>query len=96
MTLAEGLLLRKHLDAKVKQLTPIKIAGDNGLFDLKVERKKVSEDYDEATVRVPKISLAEITRTYDHYACELRKLDGAIQKANWQYTIDYSETKLEN
>lgn len=93
MKIAEALLLRKQLEAKVKQLEPLKINGDRGVFELKVERINVNENVDEAKIQIPKVTLEEITKEYDHYASELRKLDASIQKANWQFDVDYKEAK---
>lgn len=52
----------------------------------------VNENVDEITIATPRITLADITRSYDHYASELRKLDSAIQQANWQFDLEYKET----
>lgn len=93
MKIAEALLLRKQLEAKVKQLEPLKINGERGIFELKVERVNVSENVDEAKIQIPKVTLAEVTKEYDHYASELRKIDASIQKANWQFDVDYKEAK---
>lgn len=94
MKIAEALLLRKQLDSKVKQLEPLKINGENGLYDTQVQRKNINDNVDEIIAKVPKVQLADITRTYDHYATELRKLDAAIQKANWEYDVTYTPTEL--
>lgn len=94
MTIAEALLLRKQLDAKVKQLEPLKIQGESGVYDLKIERIKVSEDVDQARIMIPKLQPSDITREYDHYATQLRKIDTAIQKANWAYSVDFTEVPL--
>lgn len=91
MKIAEALLLRKQLDAKVKQLEPLKIQGENGVYETKVTRKNVSENVDEIVAQVPKVALADITKEYDKYATRLRQLDTAIQKANWQHDVDFSE-----
>ena len=89
MTIAEALVLRKHLEQKVKQLEPLKINGENGLFELHTERKNVTENVDEVKFQVPKIELKEITKEYDTYSKALRELDTAIQKANWVTKLDY-------
>jgi hypothetical protein len=94
MKIAEALLLRKQLEAKVAQLQPLKLQGDNGVYDTKVERRNVNENTDEVTMNIPKVVLKDITSTYDHYATQLRKLDGAIQKANWEFDVDYEESKV--
>jgi len=91
MKIAEGLLLRKQLESKVKQLEPLKMQGDQGLFELKTQRKNVGDNTDEVVFQIPKVTLDEVTADYDHYATQLRKLDTAIQKANWEYDVDYSE-----
>lgn len=89
MKIAEALVLRKHLEQKVDQLKPLKMAGDNGVFELKVERVKVSEEVDEAKIQIPKLDLKTITAEYDKYSKALRELDTSIQKANWQYDVDF-------
>ena len=91
MKIASALLLRKQIEAKVKQLEPIKLKGDTGLFDTKVKRVKASDDVDEVTTEIPRITLSEITKEYDKYATALRKLDAAVQKANWQYDVDFTD-----
>jgi hypothetical protein len=95
MKIAEALLLRKQLEAKVQQLTPIKQLGDQGIFEIKTSRTKVSEEVDEVRFQIPKVELSSVTKEYDHYASELRKIDTAIQKANWEFDVDYAETKLD-
>lgn len=92
MKVAEALLLRKQLAGKVQQLEPLKVAGDNGVFDTKIERVNVNDTVDELKVQVPKVELSEITKEYDYYASELRKLDASIQKANWENEVDYTES----
>ena len=79
MKIAEGLLLRKQLEQKVRQLEPLKLQGDKGLFEVKTMRKSVNENVDELSIQAPKITLAEITKEFDLYASELRKIDTAIQ-----------------
>lgn len=92
MKIAEALLLRKQLQSKVEQLQPLHNVGERGVFDQSVKRVNVNENVDEITITTPRITLADITRTYDHYASELRKLDAAIQQANWTATVEYKET----
>ena len=83
MKIAEALVLRKHLEQKVKQLEPIKLAGDNGAFELKIERVKVTDEVDDVKLQIPKVELSSITKEYDMYSKALRELDTAIQQANW-------------
>lgn len=92
MKIAQALLLRKQLEAKVKQLEPIKEMGDKGLFETKVNRINVTEQMDEVTIQTPRITLSDVTKEYDKYASALRKLDAAIQRANWEYEVkDFAE-----
>jgi hypothetical protein len=94
MKIAEALLLRKQLAEKVAQLQPLKDVGEKGVFEVRTERKTVSENIDEVKFVMPRITLKEITSEYDHYASELRKLDASIQKANWAFDVDYKESSL--
>ena len=91
MKIAEGLLLRKQLEAKVKQLEPIRQAGLTGLFEIRTERIKASENVDEVKLQIPRTTLAEVTSEYDKYATALRKLDASLQKANWQFDLEFTE-----
>ena len=91
MKIAQALLLRKQLEKKVAQLEPIKQMGDGGLFETKVKRVNVTEQMDEVTIQAPRITLAEATKEYDKYASSLLKLDASIQKANWEFDVDFKE-----
>lgn len=93
MKIAEALVLRKHLEQKVKQLEPIKTAGENGVFELKTERVKVTDEVDEVRLQIPKVELKSITKEYDMYSKALRQLDTAIQAANWQHEVDVTLDK---
>lgn len=89
MKLAEALVLRKHLAEKVTQLQPLKVNGENGLFELKTERTNVSDSIDEVKFQIPKVELSEITKEYDLYSKSLRQIDVAIQQANWTAECDF-------
>lgn len=91
MKIAQALLLRKQLEAKVKQLEPIKNMGEAGLFETKVKRLNVTEQTDEVSIQVPKITLSDVTAEYDKYASALRRIDASIQKANWEFDIDFAD-----
>jgi hypothetical protein len=91
MKIAEGLLLRKQLQAKTEQLKPLRDLGERGVFDQQVKRQSVSDNVDEVTIVTPRVTLKDITSTYDHYATQLRKLDAALQKANWSFDLDFTE-----
>jgi len=98
--LAEALLRRKELTAKVEQLKKINLEG---LFETKATRRKVTEDIDDVIAKIPKITLAQVSAGHDWYAKQLRLIDAAIQQANWVTEIevgqdvmkDFSETKPE-
>lgn len=95
MKIAEALLLRKHLAQKVDQLKTIKLQGEGGIFEVKFNRKSVSvgqEAIDEIVAQVPKVTMKEVTKEFDLYASELRKLDTSIQQANWQFDISYTQS----
>lgn len=85
MKLAEALLRRKELQAKVDRIAAIK---DKDLFEIKGKRGKVTDEIDDIVLQVPKVTLAEVTQEYDHYAKRLRLIDAAIQQANWTTEID--------
>lgn len=98
MKLAEALVLRKHLDAKVKQLEPIYINGQKGVFEQKVERRNISDTVDEVTINTPKVKVEDVTAEYDKYSKALRELDTAIQHTNWvtelATTVDLKDIKV--
>lgn len=100
MKLAEALVLRKHLESKVKQLEPIYINGQKGVFETKVERRAVDAQngVDEITATVPKVTLEEVTGEYDKYSKALRELDTAIQHTNWttelQGSVELKDIKV--
>lgn len=91
MKIAQALLLRKQLEEKVQQLKPIKQLGDNGLFEIKTQRRQAAENVDEVTFQIPKVTLSEVTKEYDKFASALRKLDAAVQKANWEFDVDFTD-----
>lgn len=91
MKIAQALLLRKQLEKKVAQLEPIKQMGDNGLFETKVNRVNITDQVDQVQMTVPKLTLSDVTKEFDKYASALRKLDASIQKANWEFDVDFSD-----
>lgn len=90
MKLAQALNLRKQLAIKVDQLKPIKLQGEQGVLETKTQRRSISDQIDEVSVQTSKVTLADITKEFDKYATALRKLDDAIQEANWKYEVDFS------
>lgn len=93
MKLAEALLRRKELQAKVDRIAAIK---DKDLLEVKFQRKAINDSLDDIVAQVPVVSLAEITQEYDHYAKRLRLVDAAIQQANWTTEIPVDPTVNED
>ena len=95
MKIAEALVLRKHLEQKVEQLKPLKLTGENGVYELKTERVNVSDTIDEVKLQIPKIDIKSVTAEYDRYSKAARELDVAIQKANWTSEVEFDDKGLE-
>ncbi len=96
MKLAEALLRRKELQGKVDVLKQIK---DKDLFEVKAQRKQVTDNIDDIVAMVPKLTASQVTAEFDFYARQLRLIDAAIQQANWTTEVeavgtleDYKET----
>lgn len=94
MKLAAALVLRKHFEAKVKQLEPLKLQGDQGLFEIKTQRVSVGDNVDELKFQLPKVTLEEVTKEYDKYSKALRELDTKIQETNWITELEFDVTNL--
>lgn len=93
MKLAEALLRRKELQDKVEMLKVIKEAD---LFEVKYNRRKISEEYDDVTAKVPKLTASQVTEEYDYYASRLRLIDAAIQQCNWTVDITVNDRVWED
>ena len=78
--LAEALLRRKELQAKVDQLRAIK---DKDLFEVRGKRQKLTDELDDVVLQVPLLSAKQVTHEFDWHARQLRLVDAAIQQANW-------------
>lgn len=89
--LAEALLRRKELQGKVDQLAQIK---DKDLFEIRAQRKAVSDSLDDIVAQVPKLTASQVTSEFDWHARQLRLVDAAIQQANWTTEIDLGETVM--
>ena len=87
--LAEALLRRKDLQAKVDRLKAIQV---DDLFEIRAKRINVTESLDDITAKVPRISMTQATHCFDWHAKRLRLVDAAIQQANWttQLEVDNS------
>jgi hypothetical protein len=51
-----------------------------------------TEQIDELRMKVPRVTMEDVSREYDKYAKALRVLDTKIQEANWKYTVDFDES----
>ena len=91
--LAEALLRRKELNEKVESLKKINVEN---LFEVRVQRKNVTESVDDVVARVPKITLPEVTAGYDYYAKQLRLIDAVIQQANWTTEIEVDSNAMQD
>jgi len=89
--LAEALLRRKELQGKVQTLSSIKTAD---LFEVKVQRRNISETIDDITAQVPKLTASQVTHEFDWHSRQLRLVDAAIQQANWTTELDVNDTVM--
>jgi len=89
--LAEALLRRKELQGKVDMLKHIQ---DKNLFEVKAQRRQVTESLDDIIAQVPKLTASQVTAEYDWHARQLRLVDAAIQQANWTCEIEIDQTVM--
>lgn len=89
--LAEALLRRKELSGKVAQLAAIK---EKDIFQIKMNRKAVSDGIDDIVLHVPLLSAKQVTAEHDHYARQLRLVDAAIQQANWTTVVEFDQSVM--
>jgi RecA/RadA recombinase len=89
--LAEALLRRKELQQKVDQVRTIK---EKDLYEIKAQRRQVTENIDDILAQVPKLSLSQVTSEYDFYSKQLRLVDAAIQNANWNTDIVVADSVM--
>jgi glycerol-3-phosphate dehydrogenase len=89
--LAEALLRRKELQGKVDMLKQIK---DKDIFEVKAQRKQVTENIDDIVAAVPKLTASQVTAEFDFYARQLRLVDAAIQQANWTIEVEIGDTVM--
>jgi len=93
VALAELLLRRKELQEKVSQLKMIK---DRDLFEIKARRQRVEEGVDDVVVQVPYLTASQVTSEYDWHARQLRKVDAAIQRTNWDTQVEVEPVVMED
>ena len=89
--LAEALLRRKELQEKVDRLRTVR---DSDMCVLKVRRVSASEGIDEITASVPQVSVSQVTQAFDFNARQLRRVDAAIQQANWNTEVELADDAL--
>ena len=93
ITLAEALLRRKELNAKVAILKDLDLKK---MFEVRVKRVPAAEGIDDVTASIPKVSTEQITHSFDWHARQLRMVDAAIQQANWQTQIEVPASVMES
>ena len=91
--LAEALLRRKELQEAVDRLRKI---NTDDLFVVKTGRKQAHEGIDDIIASVPKVSLQQVTHAFNWHAKQLRRVDAAIQQANWVTEIDLDAECMED
>lgn len=91
--LATALLRRKELQQKLMILTPFK---QEKFFEMRAQRVRVTENLDDVTAQVPKLTLAQFTAEYDWHARQLRLIDAAIQNANWTTEIHLDDSIMKD
>jgi hypothetical protein len=79
--LAEALLRRKELQAKVDQLQRIK--DKDLVYDIRLKRISVNDGLDEVSGQCPLLDINQVTAEFDYYARALRLVDACIQQTNW-------------
>ena len=87
-TLAEALLIRKDLQAKIKRMETLDSAQ---LFETNVRRVNVTDSVDEVTASVSKVTWEEFQKEYNTLAKELRLVDAVIQRTNWETEVTIPE-----
>ena len=88
---SEALLRRKELQGKVDVLKQIQ---DKNLFEVKAQRKQVTDSIDDIVAVVPKLTASQVTAEYDWHARQLRLVDAAIQQANWTCEVEIDQTVM--
>lgn len=89
--LAEALLRRKELQGKVDVLRNI---NTSALFEIVVQRMKISETIDDVQAKVPILEASQVTAEFDFYARQLRLVDAAIQQMNWTAEVEIADTVM--
>lgn len=91
MSLAQALTLRKELNQKVADL---KHFDQRDLFEVKAERRKVTDSLEDVIAKVPKVPWEKFTYARDHVSRSLREIDNVIQRANHETEVDVPDLVL--
>lgn len=92
--LAEALLRRKELQAKVEMLKKIK--ETQVYYEVRGQRTKVTEGLDDINANYPKLTVSQVTAEYDFAARQLRLIDACIQQTNWTAEITVDSMVMED
>lgn len=92
--LAEALLRRKELQQKLPVLTQFK--QNQIVYEVRGQRLKVTDSFDEFSGTLPKLELNQVTAEYDHCARQLRLIDAAIQQVNWTAEVTVNDMVMED
>lgn len=92
--LAEALLRRKELQAKVEMLKKIK--DTQVYYEIRGQRTKVTEGLEDINANYPKLTASQVTAEYDFAARQLRLVDAAIQQTNWTAQIDVQDMVMDD
>jgi len=91
IALAEALLRRKELQNKVASVRQI----DQAVFyEHRVKRVRVDEGIDEVVADIPKLTASQVTQELDFHSRQLRMIDAAIQRANWETQVEIPDSVM--
>lgn len=91
--LAEALLRRKELQQKVDQLKEVR---QEHIFAMVIDQKPIGEAVMDIKAAVPRVSMEQVTAAYDWHAKQLRRVDAAIQQANWATELEVDTAAMED
>lgn len=89
--LAMALLRRKELQGKVEMLRKLK---ENVIYETRVSRRQITENVDDITATVTRLTASQVTHEFDWHARQLREIDAAIQQANWTTDVEVTADNM--
>ncbi len=92
-TLAQALLRRKELNGLLARVAPIN-TGD--LFVARIKRTSAAEGFDDIVANVPRIGGEDVDAYYNWHARQLRELDAAIQRTNWETKVEIPASVMDD